>query len=115
MSIFMDTSARRAKLLSEWRLWVPRIAKVVKEVIPDAEIYVVGSVVRGDSVGGSDVDILVASEYTPEKNMEIARLKAAIEDKLSLPYYHPFEIHILKPGEARYFIERSRGYVLRIA
>ena len=112
--MFMETSAKRAKLVSEWRLWVFRIARVVKEVIPDVEVYVVGSVARGDSVGGSDVDILIVSEYAPKKPMEIAKLKAFIEERLDLPYYHPFEIHILRPEEAKQLIESSRGYALRI-
>ena len=111
----MDTSAKRSKLVSEWRPWVSRIARVVKEVIPDAEIYVAGSVVRGDSVGGSDVDILVVSRNAPSKPIDIARLKAVIEEKLCLPYYHPFEIHVLKPDEANHFIERSKGSVLRMS
>ncbi|MEL9939938.1 MAG: nucleotidyltransferase domain-containing protein [Ignisphaera sp.] len=114
MSMFMDTSAKRAKLVSEWRLWALRIAGVAKEVISDAEVYVIGSVARGDSVGGSDVDILIVSEYVPKKPMEIAKLKAFIEERLDLPYYHPFEMHILSPEEAKRFIERSGGYVLRI-
>ncbi|MEM0027795.1 MAG: nucleotidyltransferase domain-containing protein [Ignisphaera sp.] len=115
MNIFMDTSAKRAKLVSEWRLWASRIARVVKEVIPDAEVYVIGSVARGDNVGGSDVDILIVSEYAPKKPIEIAKLKAFIEEILNLPYYHPFEIHILGPEEAKRHIEKSGGYVLKIA
>lgn len=111
----LEISIERVKMLREWRMWVHRIAEVVKEIIPDAEVYVVGSVVRGDSVGGSDVDILVVSPQIPRKPVDIAKLKTIIEDKLNLPYYHPFEIHMLKPEEARYLMEKSKGYMIRIA
>lgn len=50
-----------------------RVAAVVREAIPCVEVYVVGSSVRGDSTGGSDVNILVVSPYMPEKLGEKVR------------------------------------------
>jgi predicted nucleotidyltransferase len=47
--------------------------------------------VKGESTGGSDVDILVVSERIPRNNLEIAGLKIRIGELLNLPPYHPFE------------------------
>lgn len=114
MSLFIESAIKRSHLLKEWRTLVYRIAAVVERALPEVEVYVLGSVVRGDCVGGSDVDVLVISEYVPEKLIERAKLKALIEEKLDLPYYHPFEIHLLRPEEAEHYLERSKGFTLRI-
>lgn len=110
--MFAGASIRRLRMLREWRLWVERIANVAKELIPDAEVYVIGSVVKGDYVGGSDVDVLIISPNTPKGPLEKARIKALIEDRLNLPYYHPFEIHILTPKEAQPYLRRAKDYLI---
>lgn len=115
MSSLIESAIKRSQMLKEWREWTRRIADAAKKVIPDVETYVVGSVVRGDSVGGSDVDVLLVSKHVPEKLVDRAKLKVIIEEKLGLPFYHPFEIHLLRPEEAEYYIERSRSLILKIA
>ncbi len=114
MTAFMETALYRAKMLREWRKYVQQIARVIKEILPDAQIYVTGSTVREDQVGGSDVDILVVSENTPRKTLEKARIKAQVEEKLNLPPYHPFEIHLLTPQEAQPYLKRSKQYIQKI-
>ncbi len=114
MTVFMETALRRVKMLREWRTWVQRIAKVAKELLPDTQVYVIGSTIRGDYVGGSDVDILIISQEIPRKAVEIAEIKAFIEEKLNLPPYHPFEIHLLTPQEAEPYLRRAKQHVLRI-
>lgn len=114
MSLFIESAIKRSQLLKEWKILIHRIVTVIKETIPETEVYVIGSVVRGDSVGGSDVDILVVSRHIPDKPIERAKLKAVIEEKLGLPYYHPFEIHLLRPSEVEYYLEKSKGCILKI-
>ena len=114
MTVFMDTALRRVKMLLEWRTWVQRIAGVAKELLPDAQVYVIGSIIRGDYVGGSDVDILIISREIPGKAIERAEIKAVIEERLNLPLYHPFEIHLLTPREAEPYLRRARQHILRI-
>ncbi len=114
MSIFLETSKRRAEMLREWRKHVQQIARVIKELLPDAQIYVTGSTIRGDQVGGSDVDILVISPSTPRKPIEKAKIKAQVEEKLNLPPHHPFEIHILTPQEAQPYLEKTGKHIQKI-
>ena len=49
----------------------------IRQVVPDAEVILYGSIVRGDSRADSDVDllVLVAQETTP-------KLKRAISDRI---------------------------------
>lgn len=115
MNGFMDESIRRAELLREWRIWVNRLAGIAREVIGEpVEVYVVGSIVRGDYTGGSDVDVLIVSPRIPDKHVDRAGIKVLIEDRLKPPYYHPLEIHLLKPGEAEYYFKRAGRNILRI-
>ena len=115
MSVFMETSLKRVKMIKEWRVWARRIANVVKELLPNAEVYVFGSVVRGNNVASSDVDILIVSPNTPGSIRRRAEIKAQIEDKLNLPYYHPFQIHIVNPEEARIYFKRIRKHMVKVA
>jgi len=82
--------------------------------LPGAEVYVVSSVVRGDQMSGSDVDILVVSQSVPRRAIEKAKVKALIEEKLGLPLYHPFEIHLLTPQEAQPYMKRAGEYIEKI-
>lgn len=103
---FMDVLRLRAKIVREWRQWVIKIADAIKIVLPDAEVYVFGSVIKGDSTGGSDIDLLVISKDLPKRALDRAKLKVKIEDAANLPFYHPFEIHLSTPEEAElYFMK----------
>jgi predicted nucleotidyltransferase len=68
-------------------------------------------VVRGESTGGSDVDILIVSNEVPESNLERARMKVMIEERLGLPLYHPFELHLVKEEEAKLYFKRIKEFV----
>ncbi|UXD21799.1 DNA polymerase [Ignicoccus pacificus DSM 13166] len=102
----------RLKLLLRWREIVPKIAEILKEIIPDAEIYLVGSVARGDYDAWSDVDILIVTprELTRKERIEIrAKLWEEMERR-GLPWYFPWELHFVKKGEEGRYPERKRLY-----
>lgn len=114
MNLFMETFSKRARMIRDWRRWVEEIARIIEDIAPDARIYVVGSIARGDYIASSDVDILVVSQNIPERVTERAGIKALVEERLGLPYYHPFEIHVLRPEEAEIFLRRAGGHVVRV-
>ncbi|RLF23218.1 MAG: DNA polymerase subunit beta [Thermoprotei archaeon] len=95
-------------MITSWRKWARRIADEVKDILQDAEVYVIGSVVRGDYTGGSDVDILIISSQASQRARERAKLKVIIEEKLGLPYYHPFELDMLRHEEAEVYLRRAK-------
>jgi predicted nucleotidyltransferase len=108
----MRVARKRAALVKEWKSRVPIIARELYEILPDAKVYVFGSAVRGDITAGSDVDILVVSDRLPEGALARARLKVRAEERAGLPEYHPFEIHLVRPSEARPFMRRARRYIV---
>jgi len=40
------------KLLKEWKKWSKKIADASREILGECEVFVFGSVVRGEAVGG---------------------------------------------------------------
>lgn len=104
----------RAGMIRNWRIWVGRIAEAVQRALPGAEVYVVGSVVRGDWVGGSDVDVLVVSSSLPDGMLGRARIKSEIEDGARLPAVHPFEIHLLLTEEAEALLSKAGKDAIKI-
>ncbi len=99
MEKYVDLMIERARMVREWKVYVERIARAAKELMPDAEIYVFGSVVKGEATGGSDVDVLIKSSNLPRSNLERAEIKVKIEEMAGLPAYHPFEIHLADDEE----------------
>jgi hypothetical protein len=83
------------------RVWPysEKITEAAKRILPDAEVYVFGRVVRGEAVGGSYVDILIRSDMIPKNNIERTELKLKIEELAGLPPFHPFEIHLANSEE----------------
>jgi len=111
---FMDTLRKRAEMVKSWRRWTERIAEAVEEVVPEAEVYVFGSVVRGEAIGGSDVDILIIVDELPRGVLERAKTRESIVEKAGLPYYHPFQIHLVTREEAESYFEKAGDWIIKI-
>lgn len=45
---YMDLQRTRASMLREWNLTTEKVAKAATSVLPEAEVYIVGSIVRID-------------------------------------------------------------------
>ncbi len=112
--MIFESSIKRAEMIHNWRIWVERIARVARSILGEASIYVIGSIVRGDYCGGSDIDVLIVSPNTPESHRGRAEIKALIEEEAGLPYYHPFQIHLVKPDESVIYLRRAGKYYLEI-
>ncbi|RLI06519.1 hypothetical protein DRO24_04835, partial [Candidatus Bathyarchaeota archaeon] len=71
-------------------------------------------VVRGEAVGGSDVDILIIVDKLPWGVLGRAETKENIVEKAGLPYYHPFQIHLATREEAESYFEKAGDWIIRI-
>jgi len=111
MENYVDILIKRAEMVRNWREYINSIVEAVKSVLPDSKIYVFGSVVKGESTGGSDVDILVVSERIPRNNLERAGLKIRIEELSNLPPYHPFEFHLADREEGEWYFKRIKELI----
>ncbi|RLG83243.1 MAG: DNA polymerase III subunit beta [Thermoprotei archaeon] len=101
----------RLKLLSKWRVVATNVATVIKELYPDAEIYVFGGAAEDRLTVLSDIDIAVVLEDTPKDRAGmLAKIWEILEAK-GIPQYYPLEIHILSKRE----FERLRGVKIKLA
>jgi len=110
----MDLQRSRAAMLKEWRAWAERVASAAEKTLPGLEVYVMGSVVRGDYTGGSDIDILITSDALPEGLLKRAEIKSSIEEAANLPPTHPIQIHLTKRSEANNYIRRARSDIIKL-
>ncbi len=99
------------KLLREWMYWAKRIANAARNILGDCEVYVFGSVVEGRATGGSDVDILIIADRLPRRILDRCAIKVRIEEEAGLPWYHPFEIHLVDRREASWYMRYIRKKV----
>ncbi|MBY8980050.1 MAG: nucleotidyltransferase domain-containing protein [Candidatus Lokiarchaeota archaeon] len=72
--------------------------KNIKLVLKESQIYLFGSIIEGNLVAASDIDILIIAEV-PKKHLKRAEIIAIIEEKSGLPLSHPFEFHLLTQEE----------------
>ncbi|MBO3809951.1 MAG: nucleotidyltransferase domain-containing protein, partial [Candidatus Brockarchaeota archaeon] len=89
------------ELARNWRFWSQKTAEAAKRLLGPCEVYVFGSVVKGQATGASDIDILIVSNKLPKDCKGRGNLKAKIEEEAGLPLYHPFEIHLATDEEAK--------------
>ncbi|BES81594.1 nucleotidyltransferase domain-containing protein [Pyrodictium abyssi] len=63
--VLLETMLERASILRNWRKIASRVADAVREVCPEARVYVAGSVARGEWIAASDIDIVVVLPRSP--------------------------------------------------
>ncbi len=100
-------------MLKNWRELAKKIKEVVLRIIPDAEVYVFGSVVRGEFTAASDLDVLVVSDSIPKDHRKRIELKILIEDALSLGP-NLVELHPVTIEESKWFFENLRIKAIKV-
>jgi len=90
---------RRVERLRNWRNVAEVVCVVVKRFLPDASVYVFGSVARGDWSADSDIDVLIISGSVPEDEWERAKIAVAVKEALGSPAV--VELHFATPEQYR--------------
>ena len=87
------------KALAQWRELVATVARAVKEVRPDAEVYVVEGAAEGRLTALSDIDIVVVLPEEPSRGEAVGIIEEIFQraEELGLPLYAPVEIHMVGP------------------
>jgi predicted nucleotidyltransferase len=98
----------RARMLREWRKWIPRVIDAIKQLYPDAEVYVIGSVAEDNYIAASDLDLLIVTNSPPQTPREEAEAKTRIEELANLLIHHPLEIHFAGRVEKEKWLKSSR-------
>ena len=99
--------------LKNWKRYVRLLAKYVKEVLPEAEVYVIGGAAENRLTVLSDIDVLIVTDK-PLDASECRRLKADIiwgAAKYGFPWDYPVEIHIISKGELKNYLKHTRKII----
>lgn len=92
MEFLREVYERRRKYFEQLNEYLKKIKEIVKREIPDAEIYLYGSVVEGRfSIGLSDIDVAIVSDRFKDREK-----KLEVFGKLIKEFFDsPFEFHVL--------------------
>ena len=97
-------------LLKGWRSVLREVARAVKTLYPDSEVYLAGGAAEGRLTVLSDIDVLVVFDDLPSGRADVlAKLWEALEDRI--PIYYPIQIHVLERSE----LIRIKGRKVRLA
>jgi len=94
----LDLMIKRKEMIKNHKEYLKKINKNIKLVLKESQIYLFGSIIEGNLVAASDIDILIIAEV-PKKHLKRAEIIANIEEKSGLPLSHPFEFHLLSEEE----------------
>ena len=105
ISRMIDEGRKRYLMIKNYRKYLPAIKRACDEVFGECELYVFGSVLTGKFTAGSDVDLLIKVKEAPKSLREKAEIEVKIEELANLPYYHPFEFHIVDENGFKRYVE----------
>ena len=94
----LDRMIKTKEMIKNHKEYLKIINKNIKLVLNESQIYLFGSIIEGNLVAASDIDILIIAEV-PKKHLKRAEIVANIEEKSGLPLSHPFEFHLLTQEE----------------
>jgi len=100
----LDLMIKTKEMIKNHKEYLKRINKNIKRVLNESHVYLFGSILEGNLVAASDIDILIIAEV-PKKHLRRAEIIANIEEKSGLPLSHPFEFHLLTQEEFDTWIE----------
>ena len=107
--VYIEEAKRVKRHLDDYLEVAKEVKRIVRTLLPEAEVYVFGSVVEGKATPASDIDILVvASETTPE---ERAAIRAEVVKKLDNP---PVELHFATLKEYENWYKRFVKKIVKV-
>ena len=85
-------------MIKNYKKYLKKIESSIKTILNDFQVFLFGSIIEGNLVAGSDIDILIIANI-PKKHLKRAELIAKIEENAGLPLSNPFEFHLLTQEE----------------
>ena len=98
------------QVLMEWRKHVRIMYRAIRNVIPNAEVYITGGVAEDRLTVKSDIDLLIVLPYTSTFNEAVELRSRILEEaeKLGLPLYAPIELHIIGKKELKKYMKKGK-------
>ncbi|MFW9924897.1 MAG: nucleotidyltransferase domain-containing protein [Candidatus Thorarchaeota archaeon] len=109
-----EVGKKRYEIAKNYKQYLQPIKQACLELLPDAELFLFGSALRNELVAESDIDILIVTNETLNNQRERATIAIGIEDKIGLPFVHPFEFHIMTNPEYKKFLALTKTFMEKI-
>ncbi len=101
----------RAEYFLNFKKYAKEIKKVLEEHLSEFEVYIFGSVVRGEySIGLSDIDVAVVSDELKDR-----KKKLEVYDLLFEKFFDsPFEFHLLTKDKWKFYLRFIKNDYMKI-
>ncbi len=101
---------RREECVRGWRKWIERAVRCIEDIYGDAEVYLVGSLARGEPHRAGDVDLLVLTR-TPPKPTERVSVLREVKRRAGLGREHVLHLHFARREEKEEALRRAGRWV----
>ncbi len=100
---------RREENVQNWGRWVYTVIDRIMDAFEDAEVYLVGSIARGEVHRANDVDLLVLTDNPPPKEVEKS-VTREVKQKAGLTPLHSVDIHFENKQKKKEALRRAKHY-----
>jgi len=114
MSKIYEIGKERFKIIKKYKQYLEPIKQACLKSLPEAKVFLFGSILRGEVVAASDIDILILTDKEFNNQKERASVIIEIEDSIGLPFVHPFEFHLMSTEEYNKFISATKTQLKEI-
>ncbi|AGK61603.1 amino acid:proton symporter, ABT family [Archaeoglobus sulfaticallidus PM70-1] len=109
---YLDVRLRkREENLENWYRWIDGVICSIVETFEDAEVYLVGSIARGDIKKANDVDLLIFTNNLPSKDRE-KDIVRKLKQKAKLTLQHSVDIHFANKQRKEETLREAQHYKL---
>ena len=101
----------RLQKLLKWREYIPALREAISQVLPDAEIYIIGGAAENRLTALSDIDVLIITDKPPENPMKKAEITSKIREKLEekgINHSYLYQFHIKDKKQAQQLLKTTK-------
>lgn len=102
--VYIEDGLRALKAMRDYVKVAEKVKDIALKCVPDAKVYVFGSVVEGKYTASSDIDILIVTSLEGE---EVYRMKARIYEEVDAP----IQLHVVHPTKLQWYIKFANKLV----
>ena len=100
-SILKAQFEEEKKYFLEAKKYAQKIKNQAQKTLFPLQVFLFGSIVKGNWTPSSDIDLLLVSPSVPKKQYQRAKIKTKLYQEIGLA--SPFEIHLITPEEFSWY------------
>lgn len=92
--LLADRFQKKEKYFKNYLAFVKIVKERAQNILPDVKVLIFGSVIKGEYLPSSDIDILIISEKVPPEIFAQTKIKYELLKDFEA---NPFELHLVTP------------------